>query len=517
MFITILDRYTKPSSKAKSQVFLTWDDWNDYNFYTLFSIHYVDENSIKHDLDIIKIGFYNQKEHERKLSVGNLFEQLPNEFFSLGSYKYYEELNKLGSKVREKILFALRDIAWDSEIYKKSINEKVTLKSLLRGKTRTEVTGQIRRMAGGGSRLTAYNFSFESNLGTDIEPNISLFFDVEPESNPPTNINVLIGRNGSGKTTIINNMIKSLLYLDSQYKYGKFKTHGTLVGNFDFANLISISFSAFDESGVEDTFGENYTGLQFSYIGIKKYREDKTGDIFLKTPSDLKDEFIGSLKKCKDDLKTDRWKSAISILESDPNFKDADILSLIQKNNEIQDQQEMDNQFIYKASSIFSNLSSGHKIVLLTITRLVETLEEKSLVLIDEPETHLHPPLLSAFIRSLSELLISRNGVAIIATHSPVILQEVPKSCAWKLRRNGTITVAERLEIESFGENVGILTQEVFNLEVTESGFHKFLKNAVAGSANYEDAITMFNNRLGLEAKAILRSLFFQKENESNT
>ena len=71
--------------------------------------------------------------------------------------------------------------------------------------------------------------------------------------------------------------------------------------------------------------------------------------------------------------------------------------------------------------------------------------------------------------------------------------------------------------VPSFGENVGILTQEVFNLEVTESGFHKFLKNAVAGSANYEDAITMFNNRLGLEAKAILRSLFFQKENESNT
>jgi len=65
-------------------------------------------------------------------------------------------------------------------------------------------------------------------------------------------------------------------------------------------------------------------------------------------------------------------------------------------------------------------MSSGHAIVLLTITRLVATVEEKTLVLIDEPESHLHPPLLSAFIRALSELLYDRNGVSIIATHSPV-------------------------------------------------------------------------------------------------
>jgi predicted ATP-dependent endonuclease of OLD family len=72
-------------------------------------------------------------------------------------------------------------------------------------------------------------------------------------------------------------------------------------------------------------------------------------------------------------------------------------------------------------------MSSGHAIVLLTITRLVATVEEKTLVLLDEPESHLHPPLLSAFIRALSDLLYDRNGVAIIATHSPVVLQESSK------------------------------------------------------------------------------------------
>jgi predicted ATP-dependent endonuclease of OLD family len=98
-------------------------------------------------------------------------------------------------------------------------------------------------------------------------------------------------------------------------------------------------------------------------------------------------------------------------------FQESEIIKLI----EIKDEKELKDT----SSEIFNKLSSGHKIVLLTITRLVETVEEKTLVMLDEPESHLHPPLLSAFIRALSELLILRNGVAIIATHSPVILQEL--------------------------------------------------------------------------------------------
>ncbi|BBX60504.1 hypothetical protein TM48_04614 [Mycobacterium shottsii] len=83
------------------------------------------------------------------------------------------------------------------------------------------------------------------------------------------------------------------------------------------------------------------------------------------------------------------------------------------------------------AQEIFDELSSGHKIALLIVTQLGETVEETTLVLIDEVESHLlHPPLLSAFINALSELLEDRNGVAIIATHSPVIAQEVSSNCA---------------------------------------------------------------------------------------
>ena len=149
---------------------------------------------------------------------------------------------------------------------------------------------------------------------------------------------------------------------------------------------------------------------------------------------------------------------------------------------------------------------------MLTITRLVETLEERSLVLLDEPEAHLHPPLLSAFIRSLSDLLINRNGVAIIATHSPVILQEVPKTCVWRIWRSGREKKIERPVAETFGENVGTLTQAIFGLEVTNSGFHKMLSDAVQDNLVYEEVLARFNGQLGDEARGIVRSLIAVRE-----
>src|SRR5690606_24459594 len=146
-------------------------------------------------------------------------------------------------------------------------------------------------------------------------------------------------------------------------------------------------------------------------------------------------------------------------------------------------------EFKREASSLFDRMSSGHAIIILTMTKLVETVEEKTLVLLDEPESHLHPPLLSAFTRALSELLYSRNGVAIIATHSPVVLQEVPRSCVWKLTRFRTEGRSDRPESETFGENVGILTREVFGLEVSKSGFLEMMQHAVEAGGTFDSIV----------------------------
>ena len=160
-------------------------------------------------------------------------------------------------------------------------------------------------------------------------------------------------------------------------------------------------------------------------------------------------------------------------------------------------------------------MSSGHALVLLTITKLVETVEEKTLVLLDEPESHLHPPLLSAFTRALSDLLVNRNGVAIVATLSPVVLQEVPKSCVSILRRTRLVSNVDRPENETFAENVGVLTREVFGLEVSKSGFHDLLAGSVYEGKSYEEIEQEYHYQLGFEGKAILRSMIAIRDSQA--
>ncbi|MDR1181811.1 MAG: ATP-binding protein [Bacteroidales bacterium] len=495
MKIVITDRFGKPSPNDKDVIYLTWDGWNDFNFYTLFGMFYVDESSQNYEIGTVKIGFFGQEEGPKDLKIGGRFDRLDDKYFSLGqSDLYYSNLNELGEEVRDNILSALNDIAKNEELYERAIEEKVTYTSLLRNISASTVKNQYRRIANGGVRLTEYDFHFVAPSMREGASSFDLRFRVKPESFPPTNIHILIGRNGVGKTHLMNNMIDTLLEDEVEGK-GEFilDDNESVV-----SNLIYVSFSAFDNTKPREE--KVYNELRYSYVGLKQGRID-AGNIIIETKNldTLIDEFYKSLNFCRTFQKP-RWETSIEMLESDPNFKEAEIKSLV----DIENKEEFEN----RTKDIFKRLSSGHKIVLLTTTRLIQVLQEKSLVLIDEPEAHLHPPLLSAFVRALSELLISTNGVAIIATHSPVILQEVPKCCVWKLSRSGAEAKSERLPIETFGENVGILTNEVFGLEVMNSGFYKLLDKVAQEKETYGDVIEHFNGQLGMEAKAILMTYF---------
>lgn len=500
--------------EGKLVAYLKDDNWDDYTFKTLYQLIIFDENGTKHDIGHIKIGYFGQEERTRT-EVPKVFAQLDENFFSLGQGdEYYQNIKKLSDDLAQAVLDGLNDIVQDDQLCDKALEEKVTAISLLRGTSTFSLKHQYKRILDGGAVLTDYKFEFA--IPEDRRTaGLKLKFIVDPESNPPSNIHILIGRNGVGKTHILNNMVKALIP-DSES--GKIETTSTFKAISDipglgtveedeqlFAGVVSVSFSAFDPFEPYPEQIDITKGLYYSYVGLKRStnRGGKRG-----TPMShemLTNEFVDSLKACKGLGKSERWKTAIQNLESDPLFSEMSLSALIDENGE---------ELPRKATSLFKRMSSGHGIVLLIITKLVEKIEEKTLVLIDEPEGHLHPPLLSAFVRSLSDLLLNRNAVAIIATHSPVIVQEVPKSCVWKLRRTGLQANAERPEIETFGENVGILTREIFGLEVTESGYHTLLQKALNQYNNYEEIIDHFGGSLGIEARGILRALLAERNQD---
>lgn len=173
---------------------------------------------------------------------------------------------------------------------------------------------------------------------------------------------------------------------------------------------------------------------------------------------------------------------------------------------------------------MYEKASSGHKHILLICTHLISCLGERMLVLIDEPENHLHPPLLSSFIRALSELLKERNSIALIATHSPIILQEVPKKCVSILEyyENNDFLRVRRPSRETFAENLAKLTYDVFQYEYINSGFYTLLQKMVNEdtSANSEDSFNNIVEKLGgsmsNDGLSILSQMLFEKDQEKS-
>ena len=489
-----------------------WDDWRKYR--TQFYLTMVDPDGHKHRIGQLKIGSKGLKPHSggqdipsghRYPDLKESFKMLDEGYFSLGQdEEYYENLRNLPDVIRERILTALKDVAADSDLWNWARNEYVMEESLLRYITSSTVEGQFRRMARGDARATRYEFSYSppKRLG-DGAPPFKLQFSVDPNSAIPTNVHVLIGRNGVGKTRLLSLMTKALVAKDATAKQsGKFELSEEGTDSGKFANVVTVSFSAFDEAELLPERNPSPDALGFSFIGLLgRTGESPTSAIRPKSPQMLANEFVTSLRECRVGSRRRRWTEVISVLQSDPVFKAAHLTDIIDA--DLSKKEELE-----EVLGTFKALSSGHKIVLLTLTRLVEKVEERTLVLIDEPEGHLHPPLLSAMTRAISELLVKRNGVAVIATHSPIILQEVPKSCAWIINRILSSSKAERPSIETFGESVGILSREVFQLELSQSGYQKILNHIKSEAATYEKAMAMLKNELGAEAKAILRAMY---------
>ncbi len=304
----------------------------------------------------------------------------------------------------------------------------------------------------------------------------------------------MIGRNGVGKTRYLANIVKCLA---SAKKYSAEYGIFSFSSGQSFSNIVSVTFSAFDRF-IPPPKDQRAGATPYWYVGLKTLKESNDTKRIVsneelvahKTIDDLNAELLMAVQELTGS-KLKRWKEAIETLETDSLFRDSGIEILYDGNK------------VTESIELIKKLSSGHNIVLLTIAKLVELVDENTLVVLDEPEAHLHPPLLSAFIRALSNLLKQRNGVAIIATHSPVVLQEVPRSCVWIMHRSGSQAKVNRPSVETFGENVGVLTREVFNLEVTKSGYHTLLEEYLPKINTIDEFINLSSDQLGAEAIAI--------------
>lgn len=166
-YFTVLPHGARIPKGVRNRAFLWTDNWNDWwEFTTMYVLVVFDEAGEEHRVGEVKIGQFGMQPEQRRANLDQTFDELGEEFFSLGQdTSYYEKLNEFGPERRDRILRGLRDVARDQELFVRALDEKVMGVSLLRGVTRATVQGQFARLATGGARLSRYAFQYQTPIG----------------------------------------------------------------------------------------------------------------------------------------------------------------------------------------------------------------------------------------------------------------------------------------------------------------------------------------------------------------
>nr|WP_289883553.1 ATP-binding protein [Xanthomonas arboricola]MDN0205303.1 AAA family ATPase [Xanthomonas arboricola pv. corylina]MDN0218230.1 AAA family ATPase [Xanthomonas arboricola pv. corylina] len=493
------------SSKSSGFV-LAQDKWNDYSFQTLYHLSYYSEKRGKREESVIgpvKILKRGQTESDGLL-VNDDFRNLSNKFCSVGdSLDYYERLRALG-EIGEAILTNLRDVIQSPDLVTDFQNEPGWRTSLFRDQKDGGVS--YRNLATGivqGHYFAAPEDQqpFEFQVAGWSE---SVKIDTRSQESEsfgrvelPDRVNVLVGRNGSGKSTLLSRLARVAFASTTERVAPPLSELGTMLPEgVGFPRVVVIAFSPFDNFKLPGADARNRAqtakdmqdGIgRFAFIGLRDFAAEASIDI-----SDLPSTMLGhsgpdtdrvshTQLKSIDDLARDfdRYRSMIS---ADFERRSALERSLQDLESGLLSDEWLDstsNGTDQEASAWFMRLSTGHKIAVLAIYGLVACLEKRSLVLIDEPETHLHPPLLSGMMHALRRILRRFESSALVATHSPVVVQECLAKHVHVVRREGDSFAIRPQRSETFGESIGIITAQVFGMQSDVTDFHGVLDRLV--------------------------------------
>lgn len=117
----------------------------------------------------------------------------------------------------------------------------------------------------------------------------------------------------------------------------------------------------------------------------------------------------------------------------------------------------------------FKELSEGEQQLLTVLGLLKFTKEEDSLILLDEPDTHLNPLWKWRYLEFLENVVKRPDSTQIIInTHDPLVIGSLRKEEVRVFRNEDGKTFAEQPDIDPRGLGVeGILTSELFGLPTT--------------------------------------------------
>lgn len=440
------------------------DNRNDYDSYNSFNVYFChtleDSKEIRHD-HIWYLKILDKLNRSSIKSVPTNFFQLPSNFYSLFQAKeYYKRINSIVPK-KFNILKQLNDISYNRNLIKEIKDNIWYNKSLLRSPEAHAI------MLEGDKK---YSFSFK-NIDEKNNPR-SIEFNFYQNEILPYRINAIIGKNGCGKTTLLAKIAEKLtLYEDEE--------NNQYFGNRpNFSKVLTISYSVFDKFEIPDN-------SHFSY----QYCWLRTKNNSIATEQEQKEQLEKDIEAIENKQMIEIWKSLLAEISEE----------YIDINN---------------VHSFLDKLSSWQKILVIVFSEVLAHIEENSLLLFDEPETHLHPNILFKLIKMLHQVLADYDSYIIIWTHSPIVIQQIPQQYVNIIHNDSWIRHVSHPTIETFWENFSTITKDIFwdyeSRDIMYKDIFEWLKKNGKSKKEIEESFWL---KLSLNAEVFLDNLFDDKTN----
>lgn len=446
---------------------LVWNSgWNDYSVRSSFHLFYYNENREGFTIGPLKI-ISNGDENDTPDVLRPTFTILGDEYCSLGqTEEYYRRLKEILGREFESVLFALKDSAFFPDIHDRFSNNDKFINSIVRFDGAERLLRVARYVVYNYDLANLYKFKYAFQPLYSSET-VNVDFEFDNDIGSQNRIYAIIGKNGTGKTQLITSLPNNISRKKEEYFIPMIPF---------FSKVIAVSYSVFDQFEIP----KRTSSFNYVYCGI---RNDKNEEI---SEKGLLLRFHHSWKRIEELKRTGKWRNILL------NFISQDIVDSFIVEDGIQLTAQGEYKFnIDGFHLIRSKLSSGQSIVLYIISQIVANIRLDSLLLYDEPETHLHPNAITELMNTIYELVKEFESYCIIATHSPMIIRELFSRNVYVIDRHENTPSVRRIGIESFGENISVLTDEVFGNKTSLKQYKKIIEELVSEGKSFEGIVEL--------------------------
>lgn len=461
---------TKPSIYPCFELVFN-DGWNDYGVYSWFALWYFKDKERAPicigELKIVKRGEDNTFDCIPKAFT----DKLPKDFCSLGiQLSYYRKLKESLSREEQNfVLTTINDAAVSKHIQEEFAGENVFVNSLLRDLSSNQALSHAIFVLKGVPEDKAYSFSYNLTINNNNRKelisrwNVTLPF----EANVYSRLLGIIGNNGVGKTTLLRNFVDDLLNRNVD-------VFNNSIPLFD--SLCVISSTKHDQYRQLDRADNKY---HLAYLDSSKIAEIK--------------DTIRSINV----RKTLNGKSLISIYHGLLLTCIGNQINILFEPNE----EEEDGKLLPdNLDEIYPILSSGQRQILLMVSNLFAHIHLSSLIIIDEPEVHLHPKALTEFMSVLSNIINLFKSFAVVVTHSPLIVREIITPNVYQMQRlEGDIPSIGKVGFDTFGEDIALLYSRIFGYDENESVFTRIVSELCRKARSANSVIKRLETEMGID------------------